>query len=172
MKKLFKVLTFIIGSLLVSSLFINNTVQAATNGGGGKGTLSTCWANVKVDNVRYDPVTQRTYSCHWFELLNYLDRKLSFTYEFQHGVWEVFKRNNRGEITASRFVKGSQTFLAAKAEANDSFDLCGGQGISMSGQNAGEYEIKAYTAVRAAIRGGRLEVEAHEVSVFWLFEND
>ena len=168
-----KLLTLIIGCILAISLFVGNIVQAATNSGGGVGDLPTCWANVEVDNVRYDPVTQRTYSCHWYEILNYLDRKLLFTYEFTHGVREVLRRNNRGEVIQERFVGQSQTFLAITVNANDSLDQCGGQGISMSGRRPGQYEIKAYTAVRTAIQGGRLEVQTDdEVAVFWIFENE
>ena len=84
-----------------------------------------------------------------------------------------FSRETTGvKLLPQDLSKEAKHFWLPKLKLIDSFDLCGGQGISMSGQNAGEYEIKAYTAVRAAIRGGRLEVEAHEVSVFWLFEND
>lgn len=168
-------LVCILGSILILGLFVTNINIAHTvmNEGGGNGVLSTCWAIVKVDNVRYDPVTQRTYSCHWFELLNYLDRQLWFTYEFSHNVEEVLRRDNRGNIINARFIDLSQTFLGTSVNANDNYVQCGGQGIDMKGQRVGEYEIRAYTAVRTNIRGDLLAVETpDEVTVFRIFEND
>ena len=45
------------------------------------------------------------------------------------------------------------------------------KGISISGQRAGEYEIKAYTAVAANIQGGRLFVKTpDEVSGFTILD--
>ncbi|MDE0317175.1 MAG: hypothetical protein OXM61_20020 [Candidatus Poribacteria bacterium] len=161
----------IISGLLVSSIFIGSIVKAATNSGTGTGELSPCSANVEVDSLRYDPVTQRTYSCHWYEIINYLNRKLAYTYEFTHQVYEVVKRNDRKEVVRQRDVGLSQTFLGATVKSMDNFDLCGAQGISMSGQRAGEYEIKAYTAVAANIQGGRLFVKTpDEVSGFTILD--
>lgn len=55
MRKSFKVLTFIIGSLLLVSPCSIDMIHAASNGKGGKGTLSGLWANVCVGGLTYEP---------------------------------------------------------------------------------------------------------------------
>ncbi len=99
------------------------------------------------------------------------DDAVSYTYEFQHGVSEILKRNNRGEIVSERFVNNSTTFLPRQVGAPTWYDeLDGTQGVNCNGQPEGLYRIQAYTAVRATIRGGSLSVEADEETEFWIVD--
>ncbi len=55
MRKSFKVLTYIIGSLLFVGLCNVDPIRAASNGKAGTGTLSGLWANVYVGSLTYEP---------------------------------------------------------------------------------------------------------------------
>ncbi len=175
MRKSFKVLTLtlIISGLLVSGVFITNMIHAATNGGGGTGTLSGLWANVYVGGLTYEPFFGWTQSDHSFDITNMTDDAVSYTYEFQHGVWEILQKNAQGEVTLSRFVNTSTQFLTRTVGPPTWYDeLNGTQGVDCSGEDEGLYWIQAYTSVQASILGGSLDVRADEDTEFVIFEDD
>lgn len=167
MRNSFKVLTFIIGSLLLVSPCSIDMIHAASNGKAGTGTLSGLWANVYVGGLTYESSHGWTQSDHSFDITNMTGDAVSYTYEFQHGVWEILKKNNRGEVTQSRFIGQSTQFLPRTVGPPTWCDeLDGTQGVDCSGEDGGLYWIQAYTSVQASIRGGSLDVKAEEDTEF------
>lgn len=173
MRKSFKVLTLIIGSLLLVALSSVDTLLAASNSGAGTGTLSGLWANVYVGGLTYEPVFGWTQSDHSFNITNMTDDDVSYTYEFQHGVSEILRKNDQGEVINERFVNNSTQFLTRTVGPPTWYDgLDGMQGVDCNGQPAGHYRIQAYTAVRASILHGRLDVQASDETEFWIVEGN
>ena len=155
MRTSFKVLTYLIGSVLVISLFIASSALRANEEwwewklGKGKGKLENVRASVWVGALGYDPETGWTSSSHWFQMMNHLNFDFSHDYEFQHGVSEILRRNNRGDIIAIRPVDNDQTFAQRLSKAGETYWHPGTQGVDCNGERRGEYHIQAYTAVRS-----------------------
>ena len=166
-------LTICIAGILLMNLFSADMLLAETKGKAGTGKLSGLWANVYVGGLTYEPFFGWTQSDHWFEVINMTGRRVSFNYEFQHGVWEILKKNERGIVTRSRFVDNSvQQFARSVGPPTWYDELDGTQGVNCNGQPEGLYWIKAYTAIRTSVLGGSLAVQADEETEFWIFEGD
>lgn len=171
MRKSFIVLTLILCSCMLIGFCSVDKILAATNNGAGTGNLSALWANVYVGNLTYEPFFGWTQSNHSFDIINMTGDAVTYTYEFQHGVWEILKKNVLGQVTQSRFINNSTQFLSRNVGPPTWYDeLDGTQGVDCGGEKAGLYMIQAYTAVRASVGGGRLNVQVNDDTEFWILD--
>ncbi len=172
MRTSFKVWAFIIGSLLAISLFIPGSELVHANEkwwpwvtGRGEDRLLNMWASVWVGDLGYDSETGRTSSSHWFQIMNHLGFDTDHNYEFQHGVSEVLRRDNRGDIISIRPVDQDTLALPRLSKNGECYWHPDVRGVDCSGENEGEYIIEAYTAVR---KEADLNVKMEARLEFWI----
>ena len=180
MRKSVKGLTLIIGCLLAISLFtiIGDSLHANEEwwpwvNNNGNGDLENIWVSVWVGNLGYDSETGWTSSSHWFQTQNVLGFDLQHTYQFKHGVWEVLAWNEDGTPDDTRFIDhdGFGEQEQRVSEDGECHWQGGSRGVDCSGEDEGNYWIKAGTAVRA-VQNGTLDVSMSAESFFTIDEDD
>ena len=75
-----------IGVLMVLTLGLVETALPKSKSKAGTGALDGFWVMVTVENISYEQDYGWTQSYHWYNMFNFCDDKVEFTFEFQHEV--------------------------------------------------------------------------------------
>ena len=140
-----------IGVLVVLTLGLVESALPKSNSKAGTGALDGFWVMVTVENISYEQDYGWTQSYHWYNMFNFCDDKVEFTFEFQHEVVGI-KNGKRVPLgLQSTYPPPGQEHRDIDSPGHKSED--GTQGINCNDLDPGNYLVDAYTSVRVSDPG-------------------